>query len=314
MRILVALGGNALLKRGEPMTAEVQREEHPDRGTGPRSGGRASPAGALPRQRPPGRSAGAPSGRVQGGRGVPPRRPRCPDGGDDRLPHRAGARQPPAARGPVRHDPHDDRGRLGRSGVRRPDEVRRTDLRRMRTPRRWRPRRDGCSSATATSFGASSPRRHRSGSSRFGPFAGCSSSDVLVICAGGGGIPTTWVAGKERTLGGVEAVIDKDLASELLAREVDADLFLMATDVDGVYDELGNTRAAAARAGHAGRAAQPALRRGVDGPQGRGRSSVRRGNREARRHRRAGGHRADRRGRAGTTVVPEQDERGSVMS
>ena len=37
----------------------------------------------------------------------------------------------------------------------------------------------------------------------------------------------------------MEAVIDKDLASELLAREVDADLFVMATDVDGVYDGWG---------------------------------------------------------------------------
>jgi carbamate kinase len=62
---------------------------------------------------------------------------------------------------------------------------------------------------------------------------------VVVICAGGGGIPTTWVPGKERTLTGVEAVIDKDLASELLAREVEADLFVMATDVDGVYDGWG---------------------------------------------------------------------------
>jgi carbamate kinase len=62
---------------------------------------------------------------------------------------------------------------------------------------------------------------------------------TVVICAGGGGIPTSWVPGRERTLGGVEAVIDKDLASELLAREVDADLFIMATDVDGVYDGWG---------------------------------------------------------------------------
>ena len=36
-------------------------------------------------------------------------------------------------------------------------------------------------------------------------------------------------------LSGVEAVIDKDLASELLAEDVAADLFVMATDVDGVY-------------------------------------------------------------------------------
>jgi carbamate kinase len=62
---------------------------------------------------------------------------------------------------------------------------------------------------------------------------------VVVICAGGGGIPTTWTPGRERTLQGVEAVIDKDAASEMLAREIDADLFVMATDVDGVYEGWG---------------------------------------------------------------------------
>jgi carbamate kinase len=43
----------------------------------------------------------------------------------------------------------------------------------------------------------------------------------------------------DRTLVGVEAVIDKDLASQLLAREVGADLLVMATDVDGVYTGWG---------------------------------------------------------------------------
>ena len=62
---------------------------------------------------------------------------------------------------------------------------------------------------------------------------------VVVICAGGGGIPTMYAADAERRLVGVEAVIDKDLASELLAREVDADLFVMVTDVDGVYEDWG---------------------------------------------------------------------------
>jgi carbamate kinase len=62
---------------------------------------------------------------------------------------------------------------------------------------------------------------------------------TVVICAGGGGIPAAGVPGREGTLGGVEAVIDKDLTSELLAREVDVDLFVMATDVDGVYDHWG---------------------------------------------------------------------------
>jgi carbamate kinase len=63
--------------------------------------------------------------------------------------------------------------------------------------------------------------------------------DAVVICAGGGGVPTMFDGDGERTLVGVEAVIDKDLASELLAREVEADLFVMATDVDGVYVDWG---------------------------------------------------------------------------
>ncbi len=62
---------------------------------------------------------------------------------------------------------------------------------------------------------------------------------TLVICAGGGGIPTMYEAGKQRWLTGIEAVIDKDLASELLARELNADLFVIATDVDGVYLDWG---------------------------------------------------------------------------
>lgn len=62
---------------------------------------------------------------------------------------------------------------------------------------------------------------------------------TIVICAGGGGIPTMYEDGKQRTLTGTEAVIDKDLASELLAREVGADLFVIATDVDGIYLDWG---------------------------------------------------------------------------
>ena len=58
---------------------------------------------------------------------------------------------------------------------------------------------------------------------------------AIVICAGGGGIPTMYPSSGPGELVGVEAVIDKDLASELLAEDVGADLFLMATDVDGVY-------------------------------------------------------------------------------
>jgi carbamate kinase len=59
--------------------------------------------------------------------------------------------------------------------------------------------------------------------------------NTIVIAAGGGGIPTMYEPGTHRTLAGVECVIDKDFASELLAREVDADFFVMLTDADAVY-------------------------------------------------------------------------------
>ena len=62
---------------------------------------------------------------------------------------------------------------------------------------------------------------------------------TVVICAGGGGIPTMYARDADRQLVGVEAVIDKDLATSLLARELEADLFVMATDVDGVYRDFG---------------------------------------------------------------------------
>ena len=65
-------------------------------------------------------------------------------------------------------------------------------------------------------------------------------SGVVVICAGGGGIP---VVGGHGGYGGVEAVIDKDLAGALLARSLKADAFLMLTDVEGVYRDWGKPEA-----------------------------------------------------------------------
>jgi carbamate kinase len=62
---------------------------------------------------------------------------------------------------------------------------------------------------------------------------------TVLICAGGGGVPTMFLPSAQTTLVGVEAVIDKDLASQLLARQVDADLYVMATDVDCVYADWG---------------------------------------------------------------------------
>jgi len=61
---------------------------------------------------------------------------------------------------------------------------------------------------------------------------------AVVIAAGGGGIPTAYLPGS-RTLTGVEAVVDKDLASAVLAREVEADRFVVATDADAVYVDWG---------------------------------------------------------------------------
>jgi len=60
--------------------------------------------------------------------------------------------------------------------------------------------------------------------------------NVIVICSGGG-IPTAYDDRQE--LHGVEAVIDKDRASALLAEEIGADCLILATDVDAVYRDWG---------------------------------------------------------------------------
>lgn len=56
---------------------------------------------------------------------------------------------------------------------------------------------------------------------------------ALVVCAGGGGIPV--VTSPTGVVTGVEAVIDKDLAAALLAHQLGADALLLLTDVDAVY-------------------------------------------------------------------------------
>ncbi|MBR8176667.1 carbamate kinase [Burkholderia ambifaria] len=76
-----------------------------------------------------------------------------------------------------------------------------------------------------------SPRPHRIFEIR--PIKWLLEKGAIVICAGGGGIPTRYDANGK--LAGVEAVIDKDLCASLLARELQADLLLIVTDVDGAY-------------------------------------------------------------------------------
>lgn len=67
-------------------------------------------------------------------------------------------------------------------------------------------------------------------------------NDTIVICAGGGGIPV--MARPDGSLTGVQAVIDKDAASALLANQLDADALLMLTDVEGVLRDFGTDKAA----------------------------------------------------------------------
>jgi carbamate kinase len=59
----------------------------------------------------------------------------------------------------------------------------------------------------------------------------------VVICAGGGGIPTIYRPGRQLT--GIEAVIDKDRASALLANNIHADILIMATDAQAVFVGFG---------------------------------------------------------------------------
>ncbi|MDX2156488.1 MAG: carbamate kinase [Hyphomicrobiaceae bacterium] len=66
------------------------------------------------------------------------------------------------------------------------------------------------------------------------------SRGIIVVCVGGGGIPVA--RGGDGLLHGVECVIDKDRASALLAQELRADCLLLLTDVDAVYADWGTSR------------------------------------------------------------------------
>lgn len=68
----------------------------------------------------------------------------------------------------------------------------------------------------------------------------CLDNNMIVITSGGGGIPV--VMNKEKAyIEGVEAVIDKDRAGCLLARELEADMFVIVTDIDMAYLNYGKS-------------------------------------------------------------------------
>ena len=95
----------------------------------------------------------------------------------------------------------------------------------------------------------------------------------VVICAGGGGIPVMYTderaeAGKR--LVGVEAVIDKDLASALLATALEADALLIVTDVDAVYSGWGTPEQRAIRRASPEALAASEFAEGSMGPKVRG--------------------------------------------
>jgi carbamate kinase len=238
VRVVVALGGNALLKRGEPMTADVQRAnvrtaapalasvavEHQlvlSHGNGPQVGLLALQAAAYEDvEAYPLDVLGAQTEGMIGyvleqelGNLLPPEVPFATiltmvevDPNDEAF------SDPTKFVGPVYGK--DEADRLG-------------------ADKGWTFKQDG--DAWRRVVPSPEPRRIF----EIRPIRWLLDKGAVVICAGGGGVPTMFTSPDERTLVGVEAVIDKDLASELLAREVEADLFVMATDVDGVYADWG---------------------------------------------------------------------------
>jgi carbamate kinase len=238
MRIVVALGGNALLKRGEPMTAGHQRaniaiaasalarvaNQHElvvAHGNGPQVGLLALQAEAYPEVEPyPLDVLGAETEGMIGylleqelGNELPFEKPLAtiltmvevdPDD-------------------PAFTDPTKFVGPIYTEDV----------AKRLAADKGWVVKPDGPHWRRVVA----SPRPTRIFEIR--PMRWLLEQGTVVICAGGGGIPTMYEAGKDRHLVGVEAVVDKDLASSLLSRELEADLFVIATDVDGVYADWG---------------------------------------------------------------------------
>jgi carbamate kinase len=238
MRIVVALGGNALLKRGEPMTAEVQRanvriaaqalapvaERNQlviSHGNGPQvgllalQGASYRPAEAYPLDVLGAQTEGSIGYMIEQELGnllpfeVPFATLLTMVEVDINDP---GFKDPTKFVGPVYEKPEADR---------------------IAAEKNWVFKQDGAKWRRVVP----SPMPQRIFEIR--PVKWLLDHGTIVICAGGGGIPTMYVPGAARKLAGVEAVIDKDLCSELLARELDADLLVMLTDADAVYADWG---------------------------------------------------------------------------
>jgi len=238
MRVVVALGGNALLKRGEPMTAEAQRanvrvaaealapiaREHQliiSHGNGPQVGLLALQGAAYkPDEAYPLDVLGA---ETEGGIGYMI---------EQELGNLLPIEVPFATLlTMVEVDPADP-------GFKDPSKFvgpvyEKADADRLAADKDWVFKQDGEKWRRVVP----SPLPKRIFEIR--PIKWLLEHDTIVICAGGGGIPTMYEEGADRKLVGVEAVIDKDLCSELLARELEADLFVMLTDAEAVFLDWG---------------------------------------------------------------------------
>ena len=117
-------------------------------------------------------------------------------------------------------------------------------------------------------------------------------ANVIVVAAGGGGIPVRVDDNGRRT--GVEAVVDKDHTSALLATALGAERLVFLTDVGAVYDDFGTTRARPIGRIAADQLADPRVPSRFDGSQGRCRGGLRH---------RDGRNRRDRINRADTRRV-----------
>ena len=259
MRILVALGGNALLRRGEPMTAEAQRANvqvaavalaaiHPGNelvithGNGPQVGLLALQGAAYnPDELYPLDVLGAQTEGMIGymieqelGNILPFEVPFA-----TMLTMVEVDRDDPAFRDPTKF--------IG-------PVYSATDAEKLKAEKGWAFKQDGDKWRRVVA----SPQPKQIFEVR--PIKWLLEKGTIVIAAGGGGIPTVYEAGRQ--LRGIEAVIDKDLCSELLARELEADVFIMATDADAVFTDWGKPTARAFRR------ASPEAMRGYSFPAG----------------------------------------------
>ena len=236
MRVVVALGGNALLCRGQPMTVENQRrnvqvacdrlapiaERHElvvSHGNGPQIGLLALEEAAY--EEVPDSPLDVLGAETQGMIGYLV---------EQELGNRLPFDKPLASLltmievdpdDPAFADPSKPIGPLYNSGA----------AAELAAERSWAFKRDGDSMRRVVPSPA--PKRifeHR-------PIRWLLEQGCVVICAGGGGIPTAYQPGRQ--LVGVEAVIDKDHASGLLARDLDADMLIMATDATAVFVAFG---------------------------------------------------------------------------